>query len=94
MHLDVFSFLNQSGTVTFPTDLRKTYGKGKVQQKADLIDGTSIKYTTAKWLMPNGKCIDEVGITPDYEVKLDLEKLDDDIYSDSQILYALNNLVD
>ena len=31
-----------------------------------------IKYTTSKWLTPNGKSIDGVGINPDIEVKLDI----------------------
>lgn len=73
----------------------KTYGKGKVQQKTTLKDGTSIKYTTAKWLMPNGKFIDKIGITPDYNISLKIDKLvDGDLFSDSQILYALDMLVD
>lgn len=42
----------------------KTYGKGKVQQ----IVGSSAKYTFAKWLTPNGNCIDGIGITPDYDI--------------------------
>lgn len=42
----------------------KTYGKGKVQQ----IVGESAKYTFAKWLTPNGICIDGIGISPDYYV--------------------------
>lgn len=42
----------------------KTYGKGKVQQ----IVGTSAKYTFAKWLTPNGNCIDGIGISPDYDI--------------------------
>ena len=46
----------------------KSYGKGKVQTL--LPYGNSlVKYTSAKWLRPNGECVDEVGITPDYEVK-------------------------
>lgn len=48
----------------------KSFGKGKVQQTSDLGDGTMIKYTSAKWLMPNGECIDNVGIKPDIEVIL------------------------
>lgn len=48
-----------------------SYGKGKVQQTMDLEDGSLIKYTTAKWLRPNGECIDEIGIKPDYEIVLD-----------------------
>lgn len=42
----------------------KSYGKGKVQQ----IVGDSAKYTFAKWLTPNGNCIDGIGLTPDYNV--------------------------
>lgn len=42
----------------------KTYGKGKVQQ----IVGSSAKYTFAKWLTPNGTCIDGIGISPDYNI--------------------------
>lgn len=68
----------------------KTYGKGKVQEKSDLKDGTSIKYTTAKWLMPNGECLDEVGLSPDIEVEYSQTN---DQYSDTQIMSAVKNLV-
>ncbi len=47
----------------------KTYGKGKVQSTDTLEDGTMIKYTSARWLMPNGTCIDEIGITPDVNIE-------------------------
>lgn len=53
---------------------KKTYGKGKVQQTLSLEDGSMAKYTTAKWLMPNGKCIDKIGITPDYEIDLEVNE--------------------
>ena len=46
-----------------------TYGKGKVQQTHTLEDGSMVKYTSAKWLRPNGKCIDGLGITPDYIIE-------------------------
>lgn len=46
----------------------KTFGKGKVQTTKKLDDGTILKYTSSKWLRPNGECIDGEGITPDYEV--------------------------
>ena len=52
----------------------KSYGKGKVQQTVTLSDKTLAKYTSAKWLRPNGKCIDKVGMMPDYEVELDITK--------------------
>lgn len=51
---------------------KKSYGKGKVQQTLDLDDGSMAKYTTAKWLTPKGTCIDKVGISPDYEVDLEI----------------------
>ena len=45
-----------------------TYGKGKVQKTSKLSDGTMYKYTSAKWLTPNGECIDGVGLKPDIEI--------------------------
>ena len=50
---------------------KKTFGKGKVQNTNNYGDGSMLKYTTAKWLRPNGDCIDEEGIKPDYEVDLE-----------------------
>ncbi len=46
----------------------KSYGKGKVQQTYTLNGGSMAKYTSAKWLRPNGECIDGIGLKPDYEV--------------------------
>jgi carboxyl-terminal processing protease len=51
-----------------------TYGKGKVQQTYQLDDGSMVKYTSAKWLRPNGECVDEVGIDPDYAVDIEYNK--------------------
>jgi len=56
----------------------KSYGKGKVQQTQTLEDGSMIKYTSAKWLTPNGICIDETGITPDYIIEDDINTIDID----------------
>lgn len=47
-----------------------TFGKGTVQNAQEFSDGSSIKYTIAKWLTPTGKWIHEKGIKPQYEVKL------------------------
>ena len=51
----------------------KSFGKGKVQTTGTLEDGTMIKYTSARWFMPNGECIDEKGIVPDIEIELSEE---------------------
>ena len=45
-----------------------SYGKGLVQQTYDLSDGSMAKYTSARWLRPNGECINGIGLKPDYEV--------------------------
>ena len=45
-----------------------SFGKGKVQQTMQLDDGSMVKYTSAYWLTPDGTCIDQVGITPDYYI--------------------------
>ncbi|MEG2620547.1 MAG: S41 family peptidase [Bacilli bacterium] len=48
----------------------KTYGKGTVQITKDLETGGMIKYTIQKWLSPKGKWINDVGVEPTIEVKL------------------------
>ena len=68
---------------------KKTFGKGKVQNTSNYGDGSMIKYTSAKWLRPNGDCIDEVGIEPDYEV--DIEYSNNLIY-DKQLDKAIELL--
>ncbi|MFD1033022.1 lmo1851 family serine protease [Metaplanococcus flavidus] len=45
-----------------------TFGKGTVQTANDLADGSNLKFTTAKWLTPDGNWIHEEGIKPDVEV--------------------------
>jgi carboxyl-terminal processing protease len=48
----------------------KSFGKGTVQRAEGFRDGSNMKFTTEKWLTPNGNWIHEKGIKPDYEVKL------------------------
>lgn len=46
-----------------------SFGKGTVQNFTEpLQDGSILKFTTGKWLTPNGNWINEKGITPDVEV--------------------------
>lgn len=49
---------------------QNSYGKGTVQQTRKLLDGSMIKYTTQKWLTPDGNFINEIGVTPTNEVIL------------------------
>ena len=46
-----------------------SFGKGTVQTVSYLDDGANLKYTTGKWLTPNGNWINEKGIEPDQKVE-------------------------
>lgn len=56
----------------------KTYGKGVIQELLTLTDGSGLKITTSEYYTPNINKINEVGITPDVEVKLD-EEIEDEL---------------
>jgi carboxyl-terminal processing protease len=43
----------------------KSYGKGTVQEIIDLVDGSKLEITIGKYRTPNGRVIDQVGISPD-----------------------------
>lgn len=47
----------------------KSYGKGTVQETVDLGDGSNIKMTMYKWLLPNGAWINKKGIMPNQVVR-------------------------
>lgn len=47
-----------------------SYGKGTVQQTKELSTGGMMKYTTQKWLTPKGNWVNEVGVAPTEEVKI------------------------
>lgn len=67
-----------------------SYGKGKVQRTSKLADGTMYKYTSAKWLTPNGDCVDEKGLTPDIYVELNKEFIDNPtLENDNQLNTAI-----
>jgi len=43
----------------------QSFGKGSVQELEPFPDGSALKLTTAKWVTPKGRQIDETGIAPD-----------------------------
>jgi carboxyl-terminal processing protease len=49
---------------------QKTFGKGTAQINVPFPDQSSMKYTVARWLTPNGTSIDKAGLNPDFEVAL------------------------
>lgn len=50
-----------------------TYGKGVMQSLIKLTDGSAVNITTAHFYPPSGQEINNVGVKPDYEVKLSAE---------------------
>ena len=60
--------LKESGD--YPLVGTKTFGKGTVQTTEEFQDGSNIKYTTAKWLTPDGNWIHKKGIEPDEIVEM------------------------
>jgi len=70
-----------------------SFGKGTVQAAYQLESGATVKYTIQKWLTPNGNWINEVGITPDIEVELTDEYVNNPSdETDSQLQKALEEL--
>ncbi len=67
----------------------QSYGKGSVQSLKNYYDGSTLKYTSAKWF--TGKTrngIDKVGITPDIFLEFDTEAFEK-YKSDNQLEKAL-----
>jgi|TARA_Y100000031_G_scaffold156411_1_gene210853 carboxyl-terminal processing protease len=56
---------------------QKSFGKGSVQQLEKLKGGSSLKITVAKWLTPLGISINDEGITPDIEIEITLEDIEE-----------------
>lgn len=68
-----------------------TYGKGTVQEVINVLEGSTAKITTKKWLTPKGEWINEIGLTPTIEVTLSNEYYQNPIYdNDNQLESAIN----
>ncbi len=51
----------------------KTFGKGSVQTVMPMSDGSGLRLTTAKYYLPSGRSIHEIGVTPDIIVEIPRE---------------------
>jgi carboxyl-terminal processing protease len=57
----------------------KTFGKGTVQDRRELRDGSGLHITVGRWLTPSGNWIHDDGIEVDIEIKQDYETEADEV---------------
>jgi len=69
-----------------------SYGKGSVQSIIPLKNRGAIRLTIAKYYLPSGKSISEVGVTPDIEVVESSEDFKFNSETDNQLNFALKLL--
>ncbi|MDA7562574.1 S41 family peptidase [Candidatus Pelagibacter sp.] len=69
-----------------------SYGKGSVQSIIPLKNRGAIRLTIAKYYLPSGKSISEVGVTPDIEVIEGLDNFKFNSETDNQLKFALKLL--
>jgi carboxyl-terminal processing protease len=69
-----------------------SYGKGSVQSIIPLKNRGAIRLTIAKYYLPSGKSISEVGVTPDIEVIESSDNFKFNSETDNQLKFALKLL--
>jgi carboxyl-terminal processing protease len=69
-----------------------SYGKGSVQSIIPLKNNGAIRLTVAKYYLPSGKSISDVGVSPDIEVAEENDNFRIKTDSDNQLNYAIKLL--
>tara|TARA_Y100000741_G_scaffold144002_1_gene108784 strand:+ start:267 stop:1403 length:1137 start_codon:yes stop_codon:yes gene_type:complete len=69
-----------------------SYGKGSVQSIIPLKNDGAIRLTVAKYYLPSGKSISEVGVSPDIEVDEENDNFKIKTETDNQLNYAIKLL--
>ena len=69
-----------------------SYGKGSVQSIIPLKNNGAIRLTVAKYYLPSGKSISEVGVSPDIEVNEETDDFKIKTKTDNQLNYAIKLL--
>ena len=69
-----------------------SYGKGSVQSIIPLKNNGAIRLTIAKYYLPSGKSISEVGVSPDIEVDESSDDFRIKTETDNQLNYAIKLL--
>ena len=69
-----------------------SFGKGSVQSIIPLKNKGAIRLTVAKYYLPSGKSISEVGVSPDIEIDEDSNEFRIKTDTDNQLNYAIKLL--
>ena len=69
-----------------------SYGKGSVQSIIPLRNDGAIRLTVAKYYLPSGKSISEVGVSPDIEISEETDEFRIKTETDNQLNYAIKLL--
>jgi carboxyl-terminal processing protease len=69
-----------------------SYGKGSVQSIIPLKNDGAIRLTVAKYYLPSGKSISEVGVSPDIEISEESDDFRIKTETDNQLNYAIKLL--
>ena len=69
-----------------------SYGKGSVQSIIPLKNDGAIRLTIAKYYLPSGKSISEVGVVPDIEISEASNDFKVKTKTDNQLNYAIKLL--
>ena len=69
-----------------------SYGKGSVQSIIPLKNDGAIRLTVAKYYLPSGKSISEVGVSPDIEITEETDDFRIKTKTDNQLNYAIKLL--
>ena len=69
-----------------------SYGKGSVQSIIPLKNKGAIRLTVAKYYLPSGKSISEVGVSPDIEIDEESDDFKIKTETDNQLNYAIKLL--
>ena len=69
-----------------------SYGKGSVQSIIPLKNDGAIRLTVAKYYLPSGKSISEVGVSPDIEISEETDDFRIKSETDNQLNYAVKLL--
>ena len=69
-----------------------SYGKGSVQSIIPLKNDGAIRLTVAKYYLPSGKSISEVGVSPDIEIDEESDDFKIKTETDNQLNYAIKLL--